>query len=301
MKKLTMKNNVRRFCIFCVLCVFFVTAAAYGQPKQQLITSGRVNTLGKFSFRYGRLDISARIPKTANGLWPALWLLGADYGTTPWPDCGEIDVLEMGHASGIQAGTQDKHFGAAAHWGPVMPDGSHPNYALFRTNTYALQHGAFHLFTLIWDSRRISMYLDLDKLPEEQRARAKPYFEIEITPELEPYFCKPYAIIMNLAAGGTYTGITGKENSGKLSALNPGNQFTAAMYVDYVRVYDEQGLLLFSDEFDGPRLDTAKWNVEVNDSGGGNQELQSYRRQNVRIDKDRASGKNCLVLSAKRE
>jgi hypothetical protein len=71
--------------------------------------------------------------------------------------------------------------------------------------------------------------------------------------------------------------------------------------VDYIRVYDEKGTMIFNDEFNGARLDTARWNVEENSDGGGNREVQRYRRQNVRLDKDKASGKGCLVITAKRE
>jgi len=287
-----------------VICLVLTMAgtAVYGQnAPASSITSGRVNTLGKFSFQYGRLDISVKFPQTGNGLWPALWLLGADYGKTSWPDCGEIDLLEMGHFSGIEAGTQDKLFSATAHWGPLEEDGSHPNYTVFRTNSYGLQYGAFHLLTLIWNSRYIRMYLDLDKLPVEQKQNAKPYFEMEITPELEKYFCKPFSIVINLAVAGNYTGITGTDGLERISALNEKNKFEAAMYIDFIRVFNEGGTLIFYDDFNGSRLDSSRWNVEVNDEGGGNQELQAYRRQNVRLDKDRASGKTCLILSAKRE
>jgi len=299
-----MKYFFKSVIILGFICTAYAMGvpAVYGQASAPVtITSGRVDTLGKFSFQYGRLDISVKIPKTADGLWPAVWLLGADSGKTPWPDCGEIDLLEMGHSSGIEKGIQEKLFSAAAHWGPVGKDGSHPNYAVFQTNTYGLQYGDFHLFTLVWDQKRIRMYLNLDKIPEGQRNLAKPYFEMEITAELEKYFCKPFSIVINLAAGGEYTGITGKTNINKISALNAKNNFQAAMYIDFIRVYDQQGHLSFDEEFNGSRLDPAHWNVEANDDGGGNHELQSYRRQNVHVEKDRVSGKTCLVLSAKRE
>ena len=67
-------------------------------------TSARLNS--KFSFKYGRVDIRAKVP-IDQGTWPALWLLGkdvsepggyfnADFGTTPWPGCGEIEMMEYG-------------------------------------------------------------------------------------------------------------------------------------------------------------------------------------------------------------
>ena len=302
-----MKNKIALLAVFCTILAMKATVV-YGQSSRsspQIITSGRVNTLGKFSFQYGRLDISVKLPRTADGLWPALWLVGADFGNTPWPDCGEIDLLEMGHLSGKETRIQDKLFSAAAHWGSMQQSEGHQSYTIFRTNTYGLQFGAFHLITMIWNRQRIRLYLDLDKLPEEQRAHAKPYFEMEITEELEQFFCKPFSIVINLAAGGTYTGIIGKENINSITALNQGNSNQAAMYIDFVRVFNEEGNLIFFDNFPGSRIDTAKWNIEVNDSGGagfaGGSQLQSYRRQNVSIDRDRATGKNCLVLTAKRE
>ncbi|MDR2766972.1 MAG: glycoside hydrolase family 16 protein [Treponema sp.] len=300
-----------------VLAVIFLTAfviPGFAQTSgKTIVTSGRVNTMGKFSFQYGILEASVKIPKTADGLWPALWLLGGDYPEKSWPGCGEIDILEMGHKDGIAGGIQDKLFNGAAHWGSVQNDGSHPNYAIHRTNRYGLQYGDFHLFTLVWDERSIKMYLDRDKVPTRDGSPAagsppagtpvitadmKPYFEMAITPELEPYFRKPFFIVLNLAAGGSFTGIFTVDG---ISALNRGNSNQASMYVDYIRVYSNSGALIFNEEFNSSRIDTRIWNIEENDDGGGNRETQSYRRRNVQIDKDRVSGKNCLVLTARKE
>ena len=62
-------------------------------------TSGKVFTKGKFAFRRGKLEAAIRVPDLANGLWPAFWTLG--YVPLRWPDKGEIDIMEMGHASAI--------------------------------------------------------------------------------------------------------------------------------------------------------------------------------------------------------
>ena len=300
---ISIKGSIRQIAIFYTL--FVITAAAvYGQSPRtppQTITSGKVSTLGKFSFQYGRLDINVKIPHTADGLWPALGLIGADYGKTPWPDCGEIRLFEMGHFSGIKAGTQDKLFSAAANWGSLQPGEGHLSHTVFKTNMYRLQLGDFHLVTVIWNRKWIRTYLDLDKVPAEQREHVKPYFEMEITPELEKYFCKPFSIVIDLAAGGEYTGIVGRDTISEISALNEKNNFQTALYVDFVRVFNEEGILIFYDNFTGSRIDSAKWNVEVNDNGGDNQPLQSYRRSNVTVGKDRASEKTCLILTVKLE
>ncbi|MEQ8712784.1 MAG: glycoside hydrolase family 16 protein, partial [Cyclobacteriaceae bacterium] len=66
-------------------------------------TSARLNS--KYAFTYGRVDVRAQLPPEA-GTWPAIWMLGRDisepggfwhdqYGTTPWPAIGEIDIMEQ--------------------------------------------------------------------------------------------------------------------------------------------------------------------------------------------------------------
>ena len=69
-------------------------------------TSARLNS--KFAFTYGRVEVRAKLPSGA-GTWPAIWTLGknitenggywySSYGTTNWPACGEIDIMEhWGH------------------------------------------------------------------------------------------------------------------------------------------------------------------------------------------------------------
>jgi len=66
-------------------------------------TSARLNS--KFAFTYGRVEVRAKLPKGI-GTWPAIWMLNKNidepgaywqkqgYGTTYWPVCGEIDILE---------------------------------------------------------------------------------------------------------------------------------------------------------------------------------------------------------------
>ena len=53
-------------------------------------TSGSINTRRSFTFKYGKLEVRAKI-STEKGSWPAIWLLGNQWG---WPQGGEIDVME---------------------------------------------------------------------------------------------------------------------------------------------------------------------------------------------------------------
>jgi beta-glucanase (GH16 family) len=196
-------------------------------------TSGKITTQGKLDFRYGKLEARIKLPHTANGLWPAYWMLGNDYPKAIWPKCGEIDILEMGNKNGIQDGTQDRYFGGACHWGEKFNHGRYPNFSKATTSDYSLQDD-FHLYTLIWDESNLKMYLDLDKYPNK-----KPYFEMPINGENIPnkaayYFHKPFFLILNLAVGGNFTQI---RDTRKITALQNGD---AKMYIDFIRLYQKE-------------------------------------------------------------
>ena len=57
-------------------------------------TSARLVSHGKFDFTYGHVDIRAMLP-AGIGTWPALWMLGSNFATVPWPGCGEMDIMEQ--------------------------------------------------------------------------------------------------------------------------------------------------------------------------------------------------------------
>lgn len=194
-------------------------------------TSGRLTTQGKMSFKHGKLEARIKLPHTANGLWPAFWMLGNTINTEGWPRCGEVDIVEMGNSSAIKNGTQDKFFNGACHWGYYVGS-SYPNYAKSTTNSYGLQDD-FHLFTLTWDGDMINMYLDQDKYPDES-----PYYAMSISgtaTDTDPgtYFHRPFFVLFNLAVGGNFPQIW---NINNITALSNGD---AKMYVDFVKVYQK--------------------------------------------------------------
>lgn len=195
-------------------------------------TSGRLNTQGKRFFTHGKIESSIKLPKTANGLWPAFWLLGNDFSTVGWPRCGEIDILEMGNSNGIKYGTQEKYFNGACHWG-FYRDGGYPNYARATVNPYSIQDGEYHLFTMIWDQESIRMYLDLDRYPD-----VEPYYEMAISDtsgdwSTGNYFHHDFFIVYDLAVGGNFVGIW---DTAGITALADGPR---SMYIDYVKVYQK--------------------------------------------------------------
>lgn len=191
------------------------------------MTSARLYSKNKVSFKYGKLEARIMIPKTANGLWPAFWMLG-NAGT--WPSCGEIDILEMGHYDGISQGTQERLYSGACHWG-VYANGTYPNYSRFTTSPTSLQDGKFHKFTMEWTPEVINMYLD---------DATTPYYSIGLSDKSTTsspgnYFNKEFYLLVNLAIGGSFTGIN---NQAGITALQSGEK---KMYVDYIRLYQKEG------------------------------------------------------------
>ncbi len=203
--------------------------------KGKSFTSGRIISKNLTVFTHGKLEAAIRLPKTANGLWPAFWAMGNDIDQVGWPRCGEIDIVEMGHQDAFGKGTQERYFNGACHWGSGWPN---PSYARHSTWPYSLQDGEFHIFTLIWDANTIEMYVDRDKYPE-----SGPYYKMDI-PDNKPsdesypgnYFHKDNFILFNLAVGGNFPGIY---NASGVTALNDDNGDEASMYVNYVKIYQK--------------------------------------------------------------
>ena len=198
-------------------------------------TSGRITSKNLIAFKHGKIEASIKLPSTANGLWPAFWMMGNDYDMVGWPRCSETDIMEFGHQDAYRAGTQDRYFNGACHWGEGWPN---PSYALAHTHSYSLQDGQFHLYTCIWDENSIAMYCDLDRFPDQQ-----PYYKMDI-PDNKPgdksypgnYFHKENFILFNLAVGGHFPGIY---NASGVTALNDENGQKQAMYVNYVKIYQK--------------------------------------------------------------
>jgi beta-glucanase (GH16 family) len=205
-------------------------------------TSGRLKTFGKMSFKHGKIEARIKLPHTANGLWPAFWMMGVNFG---WPACGEIDILEMGNTNGINRGTQDKYYSTWYHWGETWQN--HPNWGHDATAANSIQDG-FHLFTLIWNTDYVETYVDLDVNPEAAPLAHMAINQEDVAPNPAHYFHQQFYVLFNLAIGGDFTGI---HDINSVTALNAANNYKANMYVDYVKVY-QQGTA--DEAYSGPAL-----------------------------------------------
>lgn len=231
------------------------------------VTSGRITSKNKIAFKHGKVEAAIKLPKTANGLWPAFWMMGNDYDQVGWPRCGETDIMEFGNATGIQNGTQDRYFNGACHWGQSWEN--HPNYARAVTYQYSLQDDEFHIYTLIWDEEKVAMYVDLDKYPD-----AEPYYIMTIPATNDTnspgyYFHKENFILFNLAVGGNFTGIW---DINQITALNESNDYQASMYVNYVKIYqkgtaDESSTFLEKGDMGDAGVETVTAGLEMNYNG----------------------------------
>ena len=184
-----------------------------GVTKQY--TSARLNS--KYAFKYGRVDIRARIPKNA-GTWPALWMLGknvnedggyfdAQYGDTPWPACGEIDILEHG----ITRSQPNNYIQSALHTPSSFGNTFNIGGVVVGNNI----DENYHIYSMNWSPNEISFLLDgviyYTYNPAVKNANNWP-------------FDKEQYILLNIAMGGV---------AGPIDA----NFTQTSMDVDYVRVY----------------------------------------------------------------
>lgn len=170
-------------------------------------TSARIKTRGKFEQAYGRFEARIKLP-WGPGIWPAFWMLGADIETNPWPQCGEIDIMEY-------RGQQPNLVHGSVH-GPGYSGGA----AI--TKSFGFPNDRFdvdyHTFAVEWGEDFIAYYVD-DILYQEINPE-------DVTGEW--VYDHPFFILLNVAVGGSYVGFP-----------TPDTPFPQTMYVDWVRVYRE--------------------------------------------------------------
>ena len=151
-------------------------------------TSARMNTGNKFHDQYGRVEARIKVPK-GNGLWPAFWMMGADFLTgRPWPYNGEIDIMEV-----LGRNTTEAYSTLHA---PAYNGGG--GYGQKYAAGVDLSQD-FHVWAAEWDSKGIRFFLDNRQVFNA----AKDTVENTRGPWI---FDHPFYIILNLAVGGDFPG-----------------------------------------------------------------------------------------------
>ncbi|QEF96620.1 Beta-glucanase precursor [Stieleria maiorica] len=181
-------------------------------------TSARIHTRGGFAFQYGDLEARIKLPDTADGIWPAFWMLGNSFPETVWPKCGEADILEIGGKDGIESGLQHRKINCALHFAGV---GEQKTSLVEWYDAPEDLHLDYHLYRISWTPTHMKFFLD-----------GKEFGSWDITaPEMQEYH-QPYFPILNVAVGSWTHSYTGLDKPEKITAT-----FPARMYVDWIRLY----------------------------------------------------------------
>lgn len=252
-------------------------------------TSGRVTTQNRAAFEHGLIQARVKFPSTANGLWPAYWMMGHDMSTYGWPRCGEMDIVELGHYNGIARGTQDRYFGGTLHYGPNATNEGHQMLSQEYTapESNPITNGEYHIITVEWDDNNLYMYYDLPGYSAANKRNARyfsttvPYSDDEMA--VGHYFQKPFFILFNLAVGGTFPNIY---NAGGITALpNAGDE--ASMYIDWIRVYqkdDDSNARYMYVDADGNTVSNIEQSSEPQPDPDDRTELSSFASEALDAD-----------------
>ncbi len=167
-------------------------------------TSARLNS--KFAFAHGRVEVRAKVPK-GRGTWPAIWMLNTNidedgaywdnegYGTTVWPQCGEIDIIE--------------------HWGKnqdvvssALHNGSSYGYNVQNVGEQKIENASeeFHIYTMDWTEDKIVFQVDGKEhfryAPKKKNKDTWPYddkyyflLNIAIEPDIDPEFSESAMVV----------------------------------------------------------------------------------------------------------
>jgi beta-glucanase (GH16 family) len=173
-------------------------------------TSAKIKSSKKVQFQYGRLEARMKVAP-GEGTWPAFWMLGADLlDGNPWPECGEIDIVET-------RGVEPSLVSAVLH-GPGYGKGPGVGGS-YQSPTPVSDD--FHVYAIEWKKNRIDFYFNDRLISSETPATVKPGRWV---------FNQKFYLILNLAMGGEFGG-----------SIDPAITQTQT-FVDYIRYYSVDGV-----------------------------------------------------------
>lgn len=169
--------------------------------------SGGVQTKGKFSFTYGKVEVRAKFTG-GRGSWPAIWMMPADNSYGGWPRSGEIDIME--HVNNERMVHQTIHNASVTN----SAGGS------TATKSTAYDSSDYNLYGIVWMEDKIEFYVD--------NALQYTYNKPTGATKSEWPFDQPFYIILNQSGGAGWPG----------PITNADLPFT--MHVDWVKVYQKK-------------------------------------------------------------
>lgn len=178
-------------------------------------TSARLVTKGNVDFKYGKVEMSAKLP-VGKGTWPAFWMMPTNsyYGT--WPNSGEIDIMEhVGYDLGVVH--HSIHTELFNHQLNTQKGGS---------STVENVDTEFHKYSLEWLPDRLIYSVD------DEEIYTYDVNQFDCVKKGHWPFDKDFFVILNLAFGGFW---------GAAQGIDP-NLTEATYEIDYVRVYQDSSI-----------------------------------------------------------
>lgn len=178
-----------------------VEARHSGGPPKITYQSARLTTMQHFSQKFGHWEARLKVD-SRRGLWPASWMLGENFMTDGWPQCGEVDLLEDYGFSAVESSIH-------------VADGPGPPKSYSGGTANDQQ---FHVFRMDWSTTGISFFRDGVRYAAVNW-RSDPGNRI-FNPD------HPMFLLLNLAVGGD------------VGHPLPDTQFPVDFVIDYVRVWE---------------------------------------------------------------
>jgi beta-glucanase (GH16 family) len=184
----------------------FTTSHPDRRGEEAQYTSASLITLQKASWKYGRIEVRAKLPQ-GKGVWPAIWMLGDNKTKVGWPACGEIDIMEF--YTGTVLANIGYSLDRKIKWSTVKKP-----VAQLGGDAWSKE---FHVWTMEWEEKTIDLRLDgqlmnhMDLATADKADRGNP-------------FRKPAYLILNQAIGSTGGDPTH-------------TKFPLRFEIDWVRVY----------------------------------------------------------------
>lgn len=189
------------------------------QGISKSFSSARLNSKAAFrvSKGEGKIEFRAKLPEGA-GTWPAVWMLGQNinepgaywytkgFGTTPWPACGEIDIME-------HWGDNQNYVTSALHTPSSFGNTQNKGGQVIPTAS-----SAFHVYSLQWTPEKMEFLVD---------GKLHYTYQPEVRNEFSWPFDVPQYLIMNIAIEADID-------------ANGASFQESALEIDYIRVYERR-------------------------------------------------------------
>ncbi|WP_241761207.1 family 16 glycosylhydrolase [Erythrobacter sp. NAP1] len=197
----------------------------------QEYTSGKVRTRGLHAWRYGRVEVRAKVPP-GQGMWPAVWMMPADDHYGGWPLSGEIDILEAVNI-GAQCDECEGDVGenrtvSALHFGDLPPNNRYVDSKTALPDL-SLPSDEFHVYSVEW-GEGIIRFLVNDRVHAVYTSEDWDTGSAKAQGNANAPFDQPMYVMANLAVGGRWPE---RDNEKGLAPQSVPAQFE----IDWIRVY----------------------------------------------------------------